>query len=38
MFKHFGILAVVIMVLNLLVALGVIYFFFWCVKHFGLIG
>lgn len=38
MFKSFGILAVVMVLLNFAFWGGLIYFVFWCLKHFGIIG
>ena len=36
--KEFGLLAAVVVLLNFCVWGGLIYFVFWCAKHFGLIG
>lgn len=38
MFKAFGAMAVLAIVANVLIWGGLIYFAFWCAKHFGLIG
>ena len=37
MFRHFGILAIITVIINLAFICGVIYFVFWCLKHFGII-
>lgn len=38
MFKAFGAMAFVAILLNVALWGGLIYFVFWCAKHFGLIG
>lgn len=38
MFKQFGIMAILAFVLNFAFWGGLIYFCFWCLKHFGIIG
>lgn len=38
MFKAFGLMAVVAILANVAIWGGLIYFAFWCAKHFGLIG
>lgn len=37
MFKAFGFMAVVALILNFAFLGGLIYFAFWCLKHFGVI-
>jgi len=38
MFKQFGMFAFLAVVLNLALFGGLIYFVFWCLRHFGVIG
>ena len=37
MLKTFGAMAVFVIILNMALWGGLIYFFFWCLKHFGVI-
>jgi len=38
MFKHFRIFAVIAAIINVGVTCGIIYFIFWCLQHFNIIG
>lgn len=38
MFKAFGAMAFVAVILNFALIGGLIYFVFWCLKHFGVIS
>lgn len=38
MFKSFGFLAVLVVALQFAFWGGLIYFAFWCLRHFGVIG
>lgn len=37
MFKSFGIIWTIGLIISVSVLIGVIYFIFWCLKHFGVI-